>query len=236
MSSHLNRKDLKKDVLAAEVTQGVEYVASHKSQVTRYALAGLAILVILGGYWIYNSRQAAARQDALRQARRVLTAQVGATVTPPNLSFPTKEDQTKAVTEAFTKLADQYPGSTEGSIARMYLASQALDRGEIDKSVALYRQVADNAPKEFKSSAKLALAQIIWGQNKTDEAKKMLEELIASPTAFVSADQASLILARLQLQSNPDEARKLLDKLRTSTTTISTMAVEMMGQLPQQAN
>ncbi len=236
MSSHLNRKDLKKDVLAAEVTHGVEFVASHKSQVTRYALAALAVLVVLGGYWIYNNRQSSARQDALRQARRVLNAQIGATVTPPNLSYPTKEAQAKAVTEAFTKLGDQYSGSTEGSIARMYLASQALDRGEVDKSVALYRQVADNAPKEFKSSAKLALAQVIWGQGKADEAKKLLEELIASPTAFVSADQASLILARLQLQSNPDEARKLLDKLRTSTTTISTMAVEMMGQLPPKAN
>lgn len=236
MSSHLNRKDLKKDVLAEEVTHGVEYVASHKSQVTRYGLVALALLVVVGGYFIYSSRQAAARQDALRQARRVLNAQIGATATPPNLSYPTKADQVKAVTEAFTKLGDQYAGSTEGSIARMYLASQALDRGEVDKSVALYRQVADNAPKEFESSAKLALAQVIWGQGKTEDGKKVLEDLIKSPTSFVSAEQATLVLARLQLQSNPDEARKLLEKLRDSTTTVSTLAVEMMGQLPPKAN
>ena len=233
MSSHLNRKELKKDPLvAAEI--GVEhFVGSHKSLVKQVVIAAVVLLVIGGGYYIFTSRAASARQEALREARRSLTAVIGTKATPPNLSFATKEEQEKAVTAAFTKLGDQYPGTTEGSIARMYLASQALDRGEVDKAVALYRQVVDNAPKEFESSAKLALAQVIWGQGKTDEAKKLLEGLIANPTAFVSADQASLTLARLELQSNPEDARKLLDKLRTGSTTVSSLAVEMMGQLPQ---
>jgi len=233
MSSHIPRKDLKNDPLvAAEI--GVEhYVGAHKSQVARYAMVAVALLLVGGGYWIYSTRQAAARQEALREARRPLVATVGAPATPPALSFATKEEQDKAVTAAFTKLADQYPGTTEGSIARMYLASQALDRGETDKAVSLYRQVADNAPTEFESSAKLALAQVLWGQGKNDEGKKLLEGLINSPTAFVSTDQASLTLARLELQSNPDDARKLLEKLREGSTTVSTLAVELMGQLPQ---
>jgi len=234
MSSHLNRKDLKQDPLVA-AERGVEhFVGTHRSQVTQYGLAALAILLVGGGYWIYSSRQATARQEALREARRPLTAVVGQPATPPNLSFATKEEQDKAVTASFTKLADQYPGSTEGSIARMYLAAQALDRGETDKAVSLYREVADNAPKEFESSAKLALAQVLWGQGKTEEGKKLLDELIKNPTAFVSSDQASLTLARLQLRSNPEEARKLLEQLRQGSTTISSLAVEMMGQLPQQ--
>ncbi len=236
MSSHLNRKELKKDVLAVEVEHGVEYVASHKSQVTRYALIALAILVVGGGYAIYSSRQATAREVALRDARYVLNSQVGTTATPPNKSYPTKADQQKAITEAFTQLGDKYAGSTEGSIARMYLASQALDRGEADKAVALYRQVADNAPKEFESSAKLALAQVLWGQGKADEGKKLLDELIANPTIFVSADEASLTLGRLQIEKNPAEAKKILEKLRESSTTVSSIAVQLLGQIPPTAN
>ncbi len=229
MSSHLNRKDLKKDVLAAEVTHGVHYVATHKSQVMRYVLVALAVLVIGGGYWIYSTRQAAAREEALREARRVLNATVGTAATAPNLSYPTKEDHEKAITEAMTKLGDQYAGSAESAIARMYLASRALDRGETDKSVAYYRQVADNAPKELESTAKLALAQVLWGQGKTAEAKKMLEELIANPTTFVSADQASLTLGRLELETDPESARKRLEKLRESSTTVSSLAVELLN-------
>jgi predicted negative regulator of RcsB-dependent stress response len=236
MSSHLNRKDLKNDVLATEVQHGVEFVASHKSQVTRYLLVALALLVIGGGYWIYSNRQATAREEALRNARRVLNAVEGTPATAPNLSYPTKEEHEKAITAAFTKLGDDYSGSAEAGIARMYLASRALDRGDIDKSVAYYRQVADNAPTELESSAKLALAQVLWGQGKTDEAKKLLEGLISSPTAFVSADQASLVLGRLEIETNPDEARKRLEKLRESSTVVSSLAVELLGQIPQKAN
>ena len=229
MSSHLNRKDLKKDVLAVEVEHGVEYVATHKSQVTRYALIALAVLVVGGGYAIYSSRQATVREEALREARRVLNAPVGAPATPPNKSYATEAEHQKATTEAMTQLGDKYPGTAEGSIARLYLASQALDRGETDKAVALYRQVADDAPKELESS------QVLWGQGKTDEGKKLLEGLIASPTTFVSADEASLTLGRLQIQTNPAEAKKILEKLRESSTTVSSMAVELLGQIPQTA-
>ncbi len=184
---------------------------------------------------IYSSRQATARELALRDARYVLNATVGGTAVAPNKSYATEAEHEKATTEAFTQLGDKYAGSTEASIARLYLASQALDRGEVDKAVALYRQVADNAPTEFESTAKLALAQVLWGQGKTDEAKKLLEGLISSPTIFVSADQASLILGRLQINSNPAEAKKILEKLRESSTAVSSMAVELLGQIPQTA-
>lgn len=236
MSDHLNRKDLKKDPLVAAEIGMEKYVGSHKSTVTQAVIAVVALLVIGGGYWIYSTRQATARSEALRDARRVLTAAVGTTATPPNKSYPTAADHQKAITETFTKLGDQYAGSTEGSIARMYLAAQALDRGETDKAVGFYRQVADNAPDEFESSAKLALAQVLWGQGKVDEGKKLLEGLISDPSAFVSSDQASLTLARLQIQTSPEEARKTLEKLRESSTTVSTMAVELLGQLPQKAS
>jgi predicted negative regulator of RcsB-dependent stress response len=234
MSSHLNRKDLKKDVLAAEVTHGVEYVASHKSQVARYGLVALALLVIGGGYWIYSTRQASARALALTEARRVLNAVEGTTATPPNKSYATKDEHEKAIVETFTKLGDQYAGSAESAIARMYLGSRALDRGETDKAIAYYRQVADNAPSDMESTARVTLAQVLWGQGKVDEGKKMLEDLIANPTTFVSADQASLILSRLEITTNPEDARKRLEKLREGSTTISSLAVELLGKLPPQ--
>ncbi len=235
MSSHLNRKELKKDPLVAAELGMEHFVGAHKSQVTRYALVALALLIIGGGYWIYSNRQATAREEALRKARYVLNAQVGTAAVAPNLSFPTKEEHEKAITEAFTKLGDQYSGSAEAAIARMYLASHALDRGDTDKAIGYYRQVADNAPAELESTAKLALAQVLWGQGKTDEGKRLLEGLISSPTTFVSADQASLTLGRLEIQTNPDEARKRLEKLRESSTTVSSLAVELLGQIPPKA-
>ncbi|MEI9814047.1 MAG: hypothetical protein WDO18_16015 [Acidobacteriota bacterium] len=77
-----------------------------------------------------------------------------------------------------------------------------------------------------------ALAQILWSQGKTDEAKKLLQDLIDHPTAFVSSEQATITLARLQMTKTPEESRKLLDKLREGRPAVSMAAVELAGQLP----
>jgi predicted negative regulator of RcsB-dependent stress response len=228
MSSHLSHKELNADLAA----QGVEYVATHKSQATRVVVGIIVLALLVGAYMIYSNRQAIARADALSHARQILNSKIGP-ATPNQLGFPTEAEQKKAINESLTEVATKYGSSAEGSMARMYLASRAYDTGETDKAVELYRQVVSDGPSEFASSAKLSLAQILWGQEKRDESKKLLHELINRPTAFVSADQASLALARLQLKTEPEEARKLLEELTKSSTAISTTAVALSGQLPQ---
>lgn len=232
-SSHLSRKDLKSDPLALEVEHGVEYVAAHKSQVTLYA--GIAAVVLLGivGFLFYRSRQAAAREEALAKAWLVVSAPVGASTTSSALSYPTQDDKDKALLTTFTKVADDYPGSAEGAIARMRVAALKMDKSDLDGAISDYRQVVDKGPAELASSAKLAVAQLLWGQGKTDDAKKLLQDLIDHPTTYVSSEQAKLTLARLQIDSNPAEAKKLLDSLDKASPQIKTIATDLAAQLPQ---
>ncbi len=232
-STHLSRKELKKDdVLVEEVRHGVEVVAAHKNQLVIYA--GAALLLIAGflGYNWYSNSQSAAREQALWDARKAFNGAVGATNNTGQLSFATAEEKDKAANEAFTKLADKYPSSPEGAIAMFRLASEKLEKGKTDEAASMFRQVVDKGPKEFASMAKQSLAQVLWQQGKTDEAKKMLQDLIDSPTAFVSSEQATITLARLEADKNPEEARKLLDKLDGSRPAVSMAKVELAGQLP----
>jgi predicted negative regulator of RcsB-dependent stress response len=235
-STHLSRKDLKTDAFAAEVQHGVEFVAAHKAALARYGLIVVAVLIASLGYYIYSNRQATLRQQALREARRVMTAAVGPPVAPPGLAFPTQEEKDKAVKEAYQKLANQYPGTAEAAIAMLYLAAGHVDRGELEEAAAICRQLMKQGPKPFASTAQLTLGQILWSQGKTEESKKLLQELIDNPTEFVSAEQASLTLARLQLRSAPEEARKILDKLREGRAAVSSVALEMLAQLPPPSN
>ena len=85
----------------------------------------------------------------------------------------------------------------------------------------------------FVSTAKLALGQILYSQGKVDEGRKLIQEVIDSPTEFVSSEHASLALARLLLKDKPEEARKLLDALAKSRSAVSTVAVELSAQLPR---
>jgi predicted negative regulator of RcsB-dependent stress response len=232
-SSHLSRKDLKKDPLAMEVEQGVEYVATHKSQVTLYVGVAVLVLLAVAGFLFYRNRQASAREEAFAKARLVMGATVGAPSPGSVMNFPTQDDKDKAQATAFTKVADDYPGSTEGSIARMYVAASKMDKGDLDGAISDYRQVMDKGPSDLASSAKLAVAQLLWGQGKPDEGKKLLQDLIDHPTTFVSSEQAKLTLARLQSDSNPTEAKKLLDSLDKASPAVKMFATDLAAQLPK---
>jgi predicted negative regulator of RcsB-dependent stress response len=230
-SSHLSRKDLKSDPLAHDLEVGVEYVAAHKNQVTLYAGIAVVALLVIGGFWYYLNHQATVREDALAKARLVLGATVGAPSPGSPMHFATQEEKDKAQAAAFTKVADDFPGTVEGSLARMYVASGKMDKGDVDGAISDYRQVIDKAPSELASTAKLAVAQLLWGQGKTDEGKKLLQDLIDHPTTYVSSEQAKLTLARLQLDSNPAEAKKLLESLDKASPQIKTIAADLQSQL-----
>jgi predicted negative regulator of RcsB-dependent stress response len=235
MSSHISRKELKQDAVAAEIEHGVEYVAAHKNQAVTIGIVVAVLLAIGGGYWFYSSRQAEARQLALRDARRVMEATVGAEAKPPAKNFATEEEKRKATVEAFTKVADSYPGSTEGSLALYYVAGTKMEAGEVDAAASLYRQVADKASADIASTAKLALAQVLYGQNKKDEAGALFQNLIDHPTLFVSPEQAKLTWARVRLDSEPAEARKLLDSIKDAPGSIEGARVDLMTRLGNQA-
>lgn len=232
-SSHLSRKDLKNDPLAKEVEQGVEYVAHHKNQAKVALAVGVVLLLAAGGYLFYRNQQAAARQEAYANARKIVMATVGSADQTGTLSFPTQDEKDKALVAAYTKVADDYPGTTEGSLAQMHVASLKMDKGDLDAAISAYRQVMDKGPAELASTAKLTVAQLLWGQGKVDEGKKLIQDLIDHPTEFVSADQAKLTLARLQMDSNPAEAKKLLETLTSAgSPSVKMLATDLANQIP----
>jgi hypothetical protein len=60
-----------------------------------------------------------------------------------------------------------------------------------------------------------------------------MRDLIANPTVFVSADQATISLARFLAPRKPAEARKLLDPLRTRQGNVGQAALTLLAEIPQ---
>ena len=114
----------------------------------------------------------------------------------------------------------------------MYLASWAVDKGDLANAEKRYKRVVDDAPKNYAALGKLALAQVYASQGKPADAEKLLRELIASPTPTVTKEQATIVLGQLLASSKPDEARKLLEPLRTSTrSAVSRAAITASGAI-----
>src|SRR5579864_279218 len=225
------RKELKTDKFAQGVGSGFEFLSEHRGQAMRWGLIGLAVVVIVGGVWLYRTHQATQRAELLAKAMQIDDASVGAPQ-PPRLNFTTPEDKEKARMAAFTEVAVKYPGTQEGAIAQLAVAAAQADKGHIDDAFKTFKDIIDTAPEPYDSVAKLSMAQIYASQGKTAEAEKLLRQLIDKPTVFVSKEQATLELAKLLAKSNPVEARKLLEPLSASPrTAVSRAAVAVLGTI-----
>jgi predicted negative regulator of RcsB-dependent stress response len=228
----LTRKQLKQDKFAMEVGQGLEYLSTHKQQVKLYGGIALFALIAIASYWIYSTRQEVARAEALAQAIHVNDAVIGPAPQGPNMNFNTQAEKDKAVIDAYTKVATQYRGTQEGAIAGLRLAAYQMDRNEQDAAIKLYQDLMESAPEAYAAVAKMALAEVYAGQDKLAEAEKLLRELIKDPTPFISAEEATLTLAKVLTPSRPEDARKMLEPLRNSRSAVSRVAVQLLGELP----
>jgi len=230
--NRLTRKQLKGDKFAQEVGATVSWVDHNKDLLIRYGAIALVVVLLGGGIYFFVRHRSEVREEALSQALRIDLATVAAPQPAPGtLNYATQQEKDKARVKAFTDLSVEYHGSQEGSIAEMYMASDAADKGDLINAERLYKDVVDSAPKDFAAMARLSLAQVYAAENKTDEAEKLLRYAVAHPTMTVSKEEASIHLAKLIGCSQPDEARKILDPLRMVRTSVSRAAVTTLGEL-----
>lgn len=230
------RQYLKHDQFAEKVGESVQYVGLHRRQVLMIAVGVIALVAIILGYQTYRNRAHEDRQAALKEAlalkEGVVSTQGPPPGAPPDIKvFPTEQAKTQASIKAFSDLAERLRGTDEGTIARYYLATTHADTGNVAEAEKHLRLAAE-AGGTWSSQAKLALSQILQGTNRQGDAEKLLNDLIANPTALVSKEQATIALARLKADKNPAEARKLLEPLRTERPGVSRVAITALSELP----
>jgi predicted negative regulator of RcsB-dependent stress response len=169
----------------------------------------------------------------LAAAIRVQEAPVGASGNG-GLAFPSQDAKDQQSLRVFTDLQTKYSGSAEGQIAQYYLGAIKADQGKLAEAEKLFQVVAQKGDDHYASLAKLSLAQIYFADGRNDQGEKMLRDLMAHPTVFVSKEQAAITLARYLAPAKPAEARKLLDPLRNTTGAVGQVVLSMIGELPPQ--
>ncbi len=226
----MKRKELKHDAFAEELKHGYDFVSEHSAEVKRYGAIALGVIVIAVAIFFYMRSQADTREKALAEAIRIDQAHIGP-APPGYLAYQTQEEKDKARLKAFSDLASKYHGTQEGAMGELYLASDAVEKGNLAEAEKRYKDVADSAPAAYASMAKLALAKLYANDNKEAEAEKILQDLANHPTVSVSKEQATIELAKVIGKKDPEKARKMLEPLRTERTAISRAAVQALGEV-----
>jgi predicted negative regulator of RcsB-dependent stress response len=232
--ARITRKELKSDKFAQEVGLTVTFFEEHQKDVVRYGGIGVAAILLIGGFFLYQTHQHAARQEALGQAIRIQETPVATVASNGQQVFPTQQAKDQAAIKAFTDLETKYSGSNEAEIAEYYLGAIHSDQGNLAAAEKNFLEVANHGDKNYASLAKLALAEIYFSDARFDQGEKTLRDLMAHPTIFVSKDQAAIALARHFMGRNNAEARKLLAPIKDAASPVATVAQTMYSQLPPQ--
>ncbi|HUB79024.1 MAG TPA: tetratricopeptide repeat protein [Bryobacteraceae bacterium] len=232
--ARITRKELKSDKFAEEVGLTVTFFEEHQKDLVRYGGIGLAVVVLVGGFFVYRNHEHAAREQALAMAIRIQETPVADVAVGGQQTFPSQAVKDQAAIKAFSDLEARYGGSDEAQIAEYYLGCIHSDEGKLPEAEKNFQNVADHGNQSYGSLGKLALAEIYFSEGRFDQGKKILEDLMAHPTAFVSKDQAALTLAKHLIGHDNAEARKLLAPIRESKSPVATIAQTLSAQLPPQ--
>ena len=231
--SRITRKELKTDQVALQVEHGITFFEEHQKQIGKYAGVAAVLAVLIFGYTIYSRNEHTKREQALAAAIRVQEAGVGASGNG-GLAFPTQEAKDTEAIKVFSDLYSKYPGTAEGEIAQYYLGSIKADQGKLAEAEKLFQEVTQKGNENYASLARFSLAQIYFADGRTSQGEQALRDLMAHPTLFVSKEQATIALARFLIHTKPAEARKLLEPLRNAPGNVSTLALNLIGELPAQ--
>ncbi len=238
--ARISRKELKKDEFVQEVSHTVEYVQSHRQPIVVWSAVVAGVLVVaLGGYLLWNKRNADA-SDSLARAQRTYHATVLPAGAPPpqgsNEKFYSsdKEKYTTALQE-FQAIAGKYSMLKHSDLAHYYIGLCQLQLGNTVDGQKELTALAEGKNAQVGSLARFALASALVTQNKLDEAEKHYRHLIEHPTAEVPKTVAQMTLATHLRATKPKEAEKIYRELEQQQVSpkLQDMAKRMLAELKQ---
>jgi predicted negative regulator of RcsB-dependent stress response len=219
LPEHISRKELKTDKIHDAIEHSAEAMYSHK-QVTLIVL--LVVLVIAAGYggWsIYTDRQTAAASAAFDTAMKAYSGRVGPApaaepAEPGEVTYPDEAARSNDAVQKFTSVADKYPSTNPGRLARYYSALCLEDLDKQNQALEQLKRLSSGGDKELASMAQYQTAVIYARTGKLDEAIKIYRALADKPSAFVPRPLALLELAGTLRQTNPKEATNVYQQIK----------------------
>jgi predicted negative regulator of RcsB-dependent stress response len=213
LTRHELKEQLQHDAFRDHVDVAIDYVVTHQRQAVRWVAIAVAIAVVAGiGYGVFRY-QKNKRDHALQAALDI----AGAPVIPKpdgfGLTYASEQSKNSAAAKALGEVASSYSGSEQGAVAQYYLAGIEAGEGRNADAERNFKAVA-NTGFQVSSLARTGLAELYAGTGRIDEAKTVLEDLVAKPNSLVSREQATILLANVLKDQDPKRATQLVQSLK----------------------
>ena len=217
MTEHISRKELKQDKIRESFEHGAEAVYSHSKAAGVLVAVILIIVVGYAGWKFYSDRQTLQASAALDEAMKTFNARVGLanpSPEPGELSYPTEQARSEAGVLKFSAVADKYPRTNPGRLARYYQALALEDLERHNQALEELKKLSAGGDKELAAMAQYQTANIYARTGKTDDAIKTYRALADTNSVFVPRPMVLVELADLLRQTNPTEATNLYQQIK----------------------
>ena len=203
------RQHLKHNEVADLVSRFKETMDTAGPSIGRAALAALAVLLVVGGFFGWRSYAATKSQGLLAEALTVdqapivpppAPAQPGqpAPQAPPAGSFPTEQARREAALAKFVAAADAYPSTDAGRMARYRAASLYAEMGKLAEAEREFKAVSDSGAGSSPRWRSLGLADIQVRQGQFDPAIATFKDLSTRADGNLPVDGILMQLGRAQ--------------------------------------
>ncbi|MGH9641123.1 MAG: tetratricopeptide repeat protein [Terriglobales bacterium] len=215
------RHQLKQDrfskatIEAAEAT--MHWSQEHQGKLIVAAIAVLIVAGIVFGGWYYINSQDEKASLEFTDAVRTMDAQLrppGTPAQPSIQSFESVADRATAARKKFQAIADKYPQTKTGKMARYFVGVTSAQLGDYVTAERNLQETANSSNAQLASLGKFALASVYREEKKDSQATDLYKQLIDKPTELVSKVQAQLELASLyESEQKTTDAKKIYQEI-----------------------
>ncbi|MFI5093588.1 MAG: tol-pal system YbgF family protein [Candidatus Acidiferrales bacterium] len=217
MAEHISRKELKQDKIHDAIEHGAEAVFSHTTLLAAAILVVVIVAVSYAGWRFYTDRKTLQASAALDVAMKAYSARIGTAPDPSDPGealYPTDQARAEDASKKFSAVAEKYPSTNPGRLARYYAALCYEDLDRQNQALEELKKISSGKDKELVAMAQYQIGVIYERTGKPAEAAKVFRNLADHSSVFVPRPLALLELAEVLRQSDPKEAAKVYEQLK----------------------
>ena len=217
MSEHISRKELKQDKIKETIEHGAEAVISHGQFTLIVVLVALFVALGYGGWKFYIDRQTVEASAAFDAATKAYQGRIASAADPADPNQPFFHDEAARSQDAmqkFIKVADKYPSTNPGKLARYYSALCLEDLERHNQALEELKKISGGRDKELAAMAQYQMAIIYSRTSKPDDAIKIFRALADKQSALVPRPLVLLELAGILRNSDPKEAAGIYRQIK----------------------
>jgi tetratricopeptide (TPR) repeat protein len=205
------RHSLKTDSFAQAAASSMSWLSGHRSGVTRWIIAAVAVVVVVVGSLVFSNWRSSTAETALGAAMDTYDAPLAQPGAPAeNGMYASVSDRSKAANQQFVAIAKQYGWLSEGAKAHYFAGVTYEDLGQNASAETELKAAAGSWDRNLSNLAKLALAGLYHQTNRDAQAIELYNALAAKPSDTVSKAVAQLYLADLYAATGKQDLARAL--------------------------